>query len=34
MAKFRKQENMRMNNRPEDCPFVPLRKSDMDYKFE
>ena len=34
MAKFRKEENMRVNNRPEDCPFVPQRKADMDFKFE
>lgn len=34
MAKHRKEENMRVNNRPEDCPFVPQRKVDMDPKLE
>ena len=34
LAKFRKDENMRVNNRPEDRPFIPQRKADMDYKFE
>ena len=33
-ARFRKDENMRANNRPEDRPFVPQRKVDMDPKFE
>lgn len=23
LAKYRKEENMRVNNRPEDCPIVP-----------
>ena len=34
LAKYRKDENMRVNNRPEDRPFIPQRKADMDYKFE
>ena len=33
-ARFKKDENMRANNRVEDRPFVPQRKADMDYKFE
>ena len=33
-ARFRKDENMRANNRVEDRPFVPQRKVDMDPKFE
>lgn len=33
-AKFKKLENIRANNRPEDAPFVPERKRDMDYKEE
>ena len=33
-ARFKKDENMRANNRIEDRPFVPQRKVDMDFKFE
>ena len=33
-SRHRKDENMRMNNRVEDRPFVPQRKADMDYKIE
>lgn len=33
-SRFRKDENMRANNRVEDRPFVPQRKVDMDPKFE
>jgi DDB1- and CUL4-associated factor 13 len=33
-SRFRKDENMRANNRVEDRPFVPQRKADMDYKIE
>lgn len=29
-SRHRKDENMRMNNRPEDRPFVPNRQADMD----
>ena len=34
MARFKKDLNMRANNRIEDRPFVPQRKADMDFKFE
>ena len=33
-SRFKKDENMRANNRPEDKPFVPQRQKDMDYKIE
>ncbi len=29
-SKFRKLENIRSNNRPEDAPFIPERKKDLD----
>ena len=33
-ARYRKDQNMRANNRVEDRPFVPQRKADMDHKEE
>ena len=33
-SKFKKQENVRANNRPEDAPYIPERKRDMDAKEE
>ena len=33
-ARFRKDENMRANNRVEDRPFIAQRKADMDNKEE
>ena len=33
-SRFKKDQNMRLNNRPEDKPFVAQRAKDMDYKFE
>lgn len=34
MSKFKKDINVRANNRPEDKPFIPQRSKDMDYKIE
>ena len=34
VSRFKKDENMRANNRPEDKPFIPQRQKDMDYKIE
>ena len=31
-SKHRKLENIRANNRPEDAPFIPERKRDLDAK--
>lgn len=31
-SKHRKLENIRANNRPEDAPFIPERKKDLDAK--
>jgi DDB1- and CUL4-associated factor 13 len=33
-SRFKKDQNMRTNNRPEDRPFIPQRSADMDYKIE
>lgn len=33
-SRHKKDINMRANNRPEDRPFIPLRKKDMDSKIE
>jgi WD repeat and SOF domain-containing protein 1 len=33
-SRYKKDENMRANNRPEDRPFVAQRSKDMDYKIE
>ena len=33
-SKHKKEENIRANNRPEDAPFIPERKKDMDTKNE
>lgn len=33
-SRFRKDANMRANNRPEDKPFIAQRAKDMDFKFE
>ena len=34
VSRNKKDENMRLNNRPEDCPFIPNRTKDMDFKIE